>query len=145
MSDTTSTGPSIGMACDIVSAYVSHNSLPPSELPGLIASVFSSLNQVAGTGSAPTSIGANTVASSDRPTPAQIRKSVKDDGLVSFEDGKTYKTLKRHLTAHGLSPEQYREKWGLPQDYPMVAPSYSAQRSQLARDIGLGVTARKAA
>ncbi|TXN57906.1 MucR family transcriptional regulator, partial [Methylobacterium sp. WL18] len=74
----------------------------------------------------------------DKPSAAQIRKSVQHDGIVSFIDGKTYKTLKRHLTANGLSPQSYRERYGLPTDYPMVAPSYAEQRSALAKAIGLG-------
>ncbi|SFT28250.1 ROS/MUCR transcriptional regulator protein [Methylobacterium sp. yr668] len=75
----------------------------------------------------------------EKPTPAQIRKSVRHDGIVSFIDGKAYKTLKRHLTSHGLDPKSYRERFGLPADYPMTAPSYAAQRSALAKAIGLGV------
>ena len=75
----------------------------------------------------------------EKPSPAQIRKSVRPDGIVSFIDGKTYKTLKRHLTSHGLDPRSYRERYGLPADYPMVAPSYAEKRSQLAKQIGLGV------
>ena len=67
-----------------------------------------------------------------------MRKSITPDGLISFEDGKSYKTLKRHLSGHDLTPEQYREKWGLPRDYPMVAPNYSAARSQMAKSLGLG-------
>lgn len=74
----------------------------------------------------------------EKPSAAQIRKSVTDDGIVSFIDGKTYKTLKRHLSTHGLDPRSYRERYGLPADYPMVAPSYAAQRSALAKQIGLG-------
>lgn len=74
---------------------------------------------------------------------AQIRKSVTHDHIVSFEDGRPYKTLRRHLTLRGLSPEAYREKWGLPRDYPMTAASYSAQRSELARALGLGQQRRK--
>jgi predicted transcriptional regulator len=73
-----------------------------------------------------------------QPSPAQIKASIKPDELVSFEDGKSYKTLRRHLTGYGLTPEQYREKWGLPRDYPVVAPNYSARRSELAKANGLG-------
>jgi predicted transcriptional regulator len=124
-----------GLAADIVSAYVSNNPVPPTELPALIAQVHSA---VANLGTA-TAVGA---AASDaevaKPTPAQIRKSIRDDGIVSFIDGKVYKTLKRHLTAHGFDPRAYRERYGLPADYPMVAPSYAAQRSVLARASGLG-------
>jgi predicted transcriptional regulator len=75
----------------------------------------------------------------EKPTPSQIRKSIRDDGIVSFVDGKSYKTLKRHLTKHGLDPQSYRERYGLPADYPVVAPSYAARRSALAKAIGLGV------
>jgi predicted transcriptional regulator len=74
----------------------------------------------------------------EKPTPAQIRKSVRHDGIVSFIDGKTYKTLKRHLSANGLDPYSYRERYGLPADYPMIAPSYAEQRSAIAKAIGLG-------
>jgi predicted transcriptional regulator len=74
----------------------------------------------------------------EKPNLAQIRKLVRDDGIVSFIDGKSYKTLRRHLTRHGLDPREYRERYGLPADYPMTAPSYAAQRSALAKAIGLG-------
>ncbi len=80
-----------------------------------------------------------------KPTTSMIKRSIGQDALVSFIDGKSYKTLKRHLTGHGMSPEQYRTKFGLPTDYPMVAPSYSAQRSQLAKAIGLGQVSRSEA
>ena len=76
-------------------------------------------------------------------TPAQIRRSIREDVLISFEDGKPYKQLKRHLSSHGLTPHAYREKWGLPPDYPMTAPSYSAQRSALAKAAGLGKRTRR--
>ncbi|SFM89788.1 ROS/MUCR transcriptional regulator protein [Methylobacterium pseudosasicola] len=75
----------------------------------------------------------------EKPTPAQVRRSVQQDGIVSFIDGQAYRTLKRHLTAKGLSPQSYRERYGLPADYPMVAPSYAERRSALAKAIGLGV------
>ena len=130
------------LAGEIVAAYVSNNPVPVSELPNLIQSVH---NAVAGlaSGSVP-----GTAASADdveKPTSAQIRKSVRDDGIVSFIDGKTYKTLKRHLTSHGLDPRGYRERFGLPADYPMTAPSYAAQRSALAKAIGLGVSGSRRA
>ncbi len=79
----------------------------------------------------------------NRPTPHQIRKSIQPDHLVSFEDGKSYKTLKRHLTRLGLTSDEYRQKWGLPHDYPMVAASYSERRSELARSAGLGQHRKK--
>jgi predicted transcriptional regulator len=128
----------IEQASDIVSAYVSNNSVPISELPGLLAGVHAALTKL----SAP----ATTVTeAADRPTPAQIRKSVTPDALISFIDGKPYKTLKRHLSRNGLTIEQYRERFGLPRDYPSTAASYSAQRSELARSLGLGQQRRKSA
>ena len=81
----------------------------------------------------------------EKPTPAQIRKSITPDGLISFVDGKSYKTLKRHLTGHGLDFHAYRARYGLPSDYPSTAPNYSAQRSELARTLGLGQQRRTAA
>ena len=125
----------VELAGDIVSAYVSNNSVPASELPALIGSVHAALAGLVG-GSAPAA--EQPVAEVEKPTPAQIRKSVTDEGIVSFLDGKTYKTLKRHLTTYGLDPRSYRERFGLPADYPMVAPAYAAQRSALAKQIGLG-------
>src|SRR6195952_44718 len=119
------------LTSDIISAYVANNSVPVSELPALIAQVHASLNSLG----QPKTSGEPAV---EKPTPAQIRKSVTHEALISFEDGKPYKTLRRHLTSRGLSPEAYREKYGLPRDYPMVAPSYSEQRSALARTLGLG-------
>ncbi|SDM72279.1 Predicted transcriptional regulator [Methylobacterium phyllostachyos] len=126
----------VELAVDIVAAYVSNNSVPSTDLPGLIGVVHGALNQLADTGQ-----GSN--APVEKITPAQIRKSITKDHLVSFEDGKPYKTLRRHLTLRGLSPEAYRAKWGLPRDYPMTAESYSAQRSELARALGLGQQRRK--
>jgi predicted transcriptional regulator len=124
-----------GLAGDIVAAYVSNNSVPVSELPGLIQSVHSAMSGLA-SGNIP---DADTSAAEiEKPSAAQIRKSVRPDGIVSFIDGKTYKTLKRHLRANGLDPQSYRERYGLPADYPMVAPSYAEQRSALAKAIGLG-------
>lgn len=118
---------------EIVAAYVANNSVPPAALPELMASVHGALASLTGRpqAEAPPAI--------EQPTPAQIRKSVQEDGIVSFIDGRSYKTLKRHLTAHGLTPERYRERYGLPEDYPMTAPGYAAQRSALAKAIGLGV------
>ena len=119
---------------EIVAAYVSNNSVPPTALPELMASVHAALASLDGQ---PPAAAAEPAV--ERPTPAQIRKSVQEDGSGSFIDGRTYKTLKRHLTAHGLTPERYRERYGLPDDYPMTAPGYAAQRSALAKAIGLGV------
>ncbi|GJD59440.1 MucR family transcriptional regulator [Methylobacterium dankookense] len=123
----------IELAGDIVAAYVSNNPVPASDLPTLIASIHAAL-----TGIASGATAAPAVEEVEKPTPAQIRKSITPDGLISFIDGKSYKTLKRHLTAQGLEPRAYRERFGLPADYPMVAPNYAAQRSALAKQIGLG-------
>ena len=123
----------IELAGDIVAAYVSNNHLQPTELPSLIASVYAAVVGLSGTTAAQ-----ELVEEVEKPTPAQIRKSITDDGIVSFLDGKRYKTLKRHLTGHGLDPRSYRERYGLPADYPMVAPSYAAQRAAIAKQIGLG-------
>jgi predicted transcriptional regulator len=134
------TGPTpnfIELAGDIVAAYVSNNPVPAAELPALIARVHGAIaGLISGTLTAET--GATAQAEIDRPSAAQIRKSVRPDGIVSFIDGKTYKTLKRHLTSHGLDPRAYRDRYGLPADYPMVAPAYAEQRSALAKAIGLG-------
>ncbi|WP_236960559.1 MucR family transcriptional regulator [Methylobacterium durans] len=122
----------IDLTAEIVSAFVSNNSVPAAELPALLASVHGTLKGLArGTSQA----SADEV---EKPTPAQIRKSVTPDALISFIDGKPYKALKRHLTRHGLDPYSYRQRYGLPADYPMVAASYAAQRSELARATGLG-------
>ncbi|WP_430911261.1 MucR family transcriptional regulator [Methylobacterium sp. sgz302541] len=121
---------------DVVSAYVANNSLPIGELPALIASIYQTLGSLGG---APVVQEVETV---EKPTPAQIRKSIRPDGLISFIDGKSYKTLKRHLTKHGLDPHSYRERYGLPADYPTTAANYSAQRSALAKELGLGQPAR---
>jgi len=123
------------LAGDIVAAYVSNNSVPVSELPDLIRKMHGA---IVGLASGSASVVTDQIAEIEKPTPAQIRKSVQQDGLVSFLDGKAYKTLKRHLTANDLSPQSYRERYGLPADYPMVAPSYAERRSALAKAIGLG-------
>ena len=126
-----------GLAGEVVAAYVSNNPVPVSELPALIARVHGAIAGLA-SGTSAAAAGAEAPVAVDKPSAAQIRKSVQYDGIVSFIDGKTYKTLKRHLTANGLSPQSYRERYGLPTDYPMVAPSYAEQRSALAKAIGLG-------
>ncbi|MCJ2084404.1 MucR family transcriptional regulator [Methylobacterium sp. E-005] len=127
----------IELAGDIVAAYVSNNPVPATELPALIARVHGAIAGL-GSGTLTTESGAAAQPEIDRPSAAQIRKSVRPDGIVSFIDGKTYKTLKRHLTSHGLDPRAYRDRYGLPADYPMVAPAYAEQRSALAKAIGLG-------
>ncbi len=123
---------------DVVAAYVSNNSIPTTELPALIASVYEALNGIAAGTSKPE------VETVEKPSPAQVRKSIRPDGLVSFIDGKSYKTLKRHLTKHGLDPQSYRERYGLPADYPTTSANYSAQRSALAKSLGLGQPGRAA-
>nr|WP_246753211.1 MucR family transcriptional regulator [Methylobacterium organophilum] len=127
----------VELAGDIVAAYVSNNSVPLAELPDLIRSVHGAIASLV-SGTPNPSTGAVLQAEVEKPSAAQIRKSVRQDGIVSFIDGKTYKTLKRHLTSHGLDPRSYRERYSLPADYPMVAPSYAEQRSALAKAIGLG-------
>jgi predicted transcriptional regulator len=125
------------ITAQLVAAYVSNNPLPAAELPALIARVHGAVaGLVAGTLSAEG--GATAQAEVEKPNPTQIRKSVRHDGIVSFIDGKIYKTLKRHLSSHGLDPRGYRNRYGLPTDYPMVAPGYAEQRSALAKAIGLG-------
>lgn len=126
------------LTAELVSAYVTNNSVPVSEMPALIASTHAALTGLGGS-------GAPAAPEVEKPTPAQIRKSIAHEALISFEDGKPYKTLKRHLRVWGLTPETYREKWGLPRDYPMVAASYSEQRSALARSSGLGSQGKKVA
>ncbi|GJD66933.1 MucR family transcriptional regulator [Methylobacterium frigidaeris] len=120
----------IDLAADIVSAYVSKNNVPIAELPSLIASVHASLSTLGQPAATPDE--------DHKVTAAQIRKSVTSDAITSFIDGKAYKSLKRHLTSNGLTPDEYRQKYGLPRDYPMVAASYTARRSELAKSLGLG-------
>jgi predicted transcriptional regulator len=120
---------------EIVAAYVSNNSVPVAELPNLIRSVHNAVAELALDVPSSTAVS---VPLAEKPSPAEVRKSIRPDGIVSFIDGKTYKTLKRHLTAHGLDPRGYRERFGLPTDYPMVTANYAAQRSALAKAIGLG-------
>lgn len=125
---------SVPLAVGLVAAYVANNALRPADLPELIARVHAALTGLGG--SARTAAAAEPVA--ERPSAAQISKSVQLEGIVSFIDGRTFKTLKRHLTSHGLDPKSYRERYGLPADYPMVAPNYAAKRSAVAKAIGLG-------
>jgi predicted transcriptional regulator len=123
----------LGLTAQIVSAHVSHNSVSADALPGLIQDVYRTLSGVGREPSQP-----------DRPQPAvPIKKSVFPDHIICLEDGKKLKMLKRHLkTAYNMTPEQYRERWGLPPDYPMVAPNYARHRSSLAKKIGLGTKPR---
>jgi predicted transcriptional regulator len=121
----------VSLTAEIVSAYLGHNHVSAADLPSLIQNVHAALTSL-------TAGSAAEAASMQKATAAEIRRSITPDHLVSFEDGKRYKTLRRHLTLRDLSPEQYRAKWGLPADYPMTAANYSAQRAQLARSRGLG-------
>jgi predicted transcriptional regulator len=126
----------IGLTATIVSAYVSNNSVPAQELSNLINQVHSALTQVSGNhGDMP----------NEPLRPAvSVKKSITPEHIVCLEDGKKFKSLKRHLrTQYGMTPEQYREKWGLPADYPMVAPNYAEARSQLAKQMGLGQQRRR--
>ena len=124
----------LSLTTQIVAAHVAHNSVAMADLPGLIQQVYNTLAKV---DSSP--------AGAPRPEPAvALKKSVTPDYIVCLEDGKKLKMLKRHLkTAYNLTPEQYRERWQLPSDYPMVAPNYAKQRSQLARDLGLGTKSKR--
>lgn len=121
----------IELTADVVSAYVSNNPVPVAELPSLISNVHSALQQQ-------TAAPAQEDSEPQKPA-VPIKKSVTPDYIVCLEDGKQFKSLKRHLsTHHGLTPDEYRAKWGLPADYPMVAQNYSAARSALAKSMGLG-------
>ena len=131
MSDTPVKG-FVDLTAHIVSAYVSHNTTPASEIPVLIGQVHAALVRISGSHLEPSA------AETAKPA-VSVKKSVTPDYIVCLEDGKKLKMLKRHLrTAYGLTPEQYRQKWGLPADYPMVAPNYAEQRSVFAKKIGLG-------
>jgi predicted transcriptional regulator len=126
----------IELAANIVSAYVSHNSVPSGEIPGLISQIYAALKRVS---------GAQAGTAVEPPKPAiPIKRSVTPEYIVCLEDGLKFKSLKRHLrTRYNLTPDQYREKYGLPPDYPMVAPNYAAARSKLAKDMGLGQQRRR--
>lgn len=133
MIDTSSTSPVLAAVTEIAAAFVSKNKVAASDLPGIIQVLHKTVSGlIAG------SVEAVVEAGPTKPTAAQIRKSISDKGLVSFEDGRIYQTLKRHLTLRGLTPAQYKEKWGLPSDYPTTAPAYTAKRSALAKAVGLG-------
>jgi predicted transcriptional regulator len=119
------------LTVDIIAAYVSNNNVQVAELPALIAGVRAALGSLG----QPSASGESEV---EKPTPAQIRKSITHEGLISFIDGRSYQTLKRHLGKHGLDMQAYRQRYGLPEDYPSTAPAYSEKRSALARSFGLG-------
>jgi predicted transcriptional regulator len=124
------------LAAGIVAAFVSHNSLPVAELPGLIEAVDAALRRLA--------TGESVVAVEEKREPAvPIKKSITPDFLICLDDGKKFKSLRRHLTTLGMTPEAYRAKWGLPESYPMVAANYAAQRSELAKQSGLGQARKK--
>ncbi len=122
----------IDIVADLVAAYVSNNSMRASDLPDFITSIHASIQALAK--------GEVDVAPAAPPTPAvPIKKSLSQDHIICLEDGKKFRSLKRHLgTVYNMTPDEYRAKWGLPKDYPMVAPGYSEIRSKLAKDIGLG-------
>ncbi|MBI1207729.1 MAG: MucR family transcriptional regulator [Azospirillum sp.] len=125
----------LSLTAEIVAAHVGNNMVTVSDLPQLIEQVYKSL----------ASVGGEPVAQVERPQPSvPIKKSVTADYIICLEDGKKLKMLKRHLkTAYDMTPEEYRDRWGLPADYPMVAPNYAKQRSKLAKAIGLGTRARR--
>ena len=126
----------VELAAEIVSAYVSNIPVPAADLPALLTTVHASLTRA--------SSGQASAATAEAPTPAvPLKKSVTPDYLICLEDGKKFKSLKRHLRiTYDMTPEQYRLKWGLPPDYPMVAPNYAKARSELAKAMGLGQKAR---
>lgn len=123
----------IELTADIVSAYVANNPIPANELPDLIQQIHQTILSLSSNGS-------SAEPSIEKQKPAvPIKKSVTPDYIISLEDGRKFKSLKRYLqTSHGMTPDEYRAKWSLPADYPMVAPNYAAQRSMLAKNIGLG-------
>jgi predicted transcriptional regulator len=130
------------LVAQVAAAYFRNSHVTSAEIPGVISQIASSLSSVGPEKSA----GGLNGQSGEQPklTRAQIRKSIRPEALISFEDGKSYKTLRRHLSTRGLTPEQYIQKWGLPTDYPMVAPNYSAARSELAKSLGLGQRGQQA-
>ena len=128
----------VELTAEIAAAYVASNSLAPTEVPAVIRAIYESLSRLGNAGSEAPAV---------RPAPfVPVKKSITPDFLISLEDGRQYKSLKRHLrTSYGMSPEAYRTKWGLPKDYPMVAPNYAAARSAMAKASGLGSGGRTAA
>jgi predicted transcriptional regulator len=126
----------IDMTADIVSAYVGNNSVPASELPSLIQNVYAALSAIAS--------GEEAKIELPKEPAVSVKKSIANDYLICLEDGRKFKSLKRHLrTKYALSPEEYRAKWNLPKDYPMVAPNYAKARSDLAKQMGLGQGGRQ--
>jgi len=136
MSESTTSPQYIELSADIVSAYVSNNSVPAADLPSLLQSVYAALTK--------TAQGQQTEPQAELIPAVPVKKSVTPDAIICLEDGKSFKSLKRHLrTTYDMSPEQYRAKWNLPVDYPMVAPNYAKARSELAKTMGLGQQRRK--
>lgn len=136
MAEATGDADYIGLAANIVAAYVSHNSVPSAEIPNLISQVYTALRRVSD------GQGASAAATAKPAVP--VKRSVTAEYIVCLEDGLKFKSLKRHLrTRYNLTPDQYREKFNLPADYPMVAPNYAAARSKLAKDMGLGQQRRR--
>jgi predicted transcriptional regulator len=136
MAENSGDGSYIELTAQIVSAYVGNNSVPSAEIAGLIGQVHAALKRVSG--------GQATLPAEPAKPAVSVKRSINSDFLVCLEDGKKFKSLKRHLrTQYSMTPEQYREKWGLPADYPMVAPNYAAARSQLAKQMGLGQQRRR--
>ncbi|RYG99139.1 MAG: MucR family transcriptional regulator [Alphaproteobacteria bacterium] len=128
----------LDMTVGIVANYVGNNAIRPDEVAALISSTYSALQNVGEQQGEPVEVY-------EQPSAAQVRRSITDNGLVSFIDGKTYQSLKRHLGTHGLTPADYRDRFGLKDDYPMVSPAYSAKRSELAKALGLGQKGRQPA
>jgi predicted transcriptional regulator len=120
------------IAAEVVAAFVSYNPLPRGELPALFQAIHDTLAKLSA------DVESSTPKEEPKEPAVSIRKSITPEYLICLEDGKQFKSLKRHLAAHGLTPEQYRAKWKLPSDYPMVAASYAATRSEMAKAIGLG-------
>lgn len=127
----------IGLTVDVVTAFIGHNTVSAHDFPALVSSVYEALATLGREPPQP-EIG----AAGFRAASSQIRKSITPDVLISFEDGLPYRTLKRHLRSQGLTPAEYRAKWGLPIDYPMTAATYSAARSSMAKALGLGLSNR---
>lgn len=136
VTDETPAADLLDITVGIVANYVSNNRVDPDQVGALIASTYQALANVGEPKPEP-------VQTYERATSAQVRRSMTDDGLISFIDGRTYKTLKRHLTTNGLTPVEYRDRYGLPNDYPIVAPAYSARRSEMAKSFGLGAKGRQ--
>ena len=136
MSESVTSPNYIELCADIVSAYVSNNSVPTTDLPSLLTSVYAALTK--------TAQGQQDEPKAELVPAVSVRKSVTPDAIICLEDGKSFKSLKRHLrTTYDMTPEQYRAKWNLPADYPMVAPNYAKARSELAKTMGLGQQRKK--